>query len=48
MAAPLRFPEMRATLPIELSDASCLPRMGVKGPQAESGCVRKASKCRRG
>jgi sarcosine oxidase, subunit gamma len=25
-----------ATLPIMLTDASCLPRMGVKGPQAEA------------
>jgi len=35
MPAPLRLPGNGATLPLALSDASCLPRMGVKGPQAE-------------
>lgn len=36
MAAPLRFPGDGGADPIQLSDASCLPRMGVKGPQAEA------------
>jgi sarcosine oxidase subunit gamma len=35
MPAPLRLPGDGATPPLALSDASCLPRMGVKGPQAE-------------
>ena len=36
MAAPLRFPGDAGDYPLGLSDASCLQRMGVKGPQAES------------
>ena len=35
MPAPLRLPDESVALSLALSDASCLPRMGVKGPQAE-------------
>jgi len=35
MRVPLRLPGDGGTLTLALSDASCLPRMGVKGPQAE-------------
>lgn len=35
MQAPVRLPSDAAAKPIVLTDASCLPRMGVKGPQAE-------------
>lgn len=36
MAAPLRLPGEGAASPVQLGDASCLPRMGVKGPQAQA------------
>ena len=35
----LSCPATMPALPIVLADASCLPRMGVKGPQAEAGCA---------
>jgi sarcosine oxidase subunit gamma len=36
MQVALRLPDESAAAPIRLADASCLPRMGVKGPQAEA------------
>lgn len=36
MAVPLRIPGDERTLTIRLGDASCLPRMGVKGAGAEA------------
>jgi sarcosine oxidase subunit gamma len=36
MQVAARLPDDGAAKPIMLADASCLPRMGIKGPQAEA------------
>jgi sarcosine oxidase subunit gamma len=36
MPAAVKLPRDDATAPLMMTDASCLPRMGVKGPQAEA------------